>query len=119
DVGSLAMPLLLGLRWIRWLTDGTVEVGSPAARAPRPSPNLAFDRSRLLLEMRVLGRDVLATLDTGANTTDLNANFADTFPEAIRGAKKGTTDITGVGGTQTFDSFEVTDVVFGIGGRNV
>jgi hypothetical protein len=68
------------------------------------SSHLMNDRNRLLLRMRVFGRDVLTTFDTGANGTDLNANFADTFPQAVQGAKKWTTDITGVGGTQTFDS---------------
>jgi hypothetical protein len=67
----------------------------------------------------VFGRDVLTPLDTGASTTDLNANFADTFPQAVQGAKKGTTDITGVGGTQTFDSLEIPEVMFGIGPAEV
>ena len=67
----------------------------------------------------MFGRDVLTTLDTGANTTDFNANFATTFPQAVQGAKKGTTDITGVGGTQTFDSLEIPEVIVGIGPAEV
>src|SRR6266487_2930365 len=47
--------------------------------------------------------------------TDLNANLEDTFPQAVQGAKKGTTDITGVGGTQTFDSLAIPEVIVGIG----
>ena len=58
---------------------------------------------------------MLTTLDTGAITTDLNANFADTFEQAVQGAKKGRTDITGMGGTETFDSLEIPEVMFGIG----
>jgi hypothetical protein len=57
--------------------------------------------------------------DTGAETTDLNANFAETFPQAVQGAKKGTTKITGVGGTKTFDSLEIPEVRFGIGPATV
>jgi predicted aspartyl protease len=118
DGGILGMPILLALGVIRWSPDGAVEIGSPAP--PRRSEaNLAFDRNRLLLRTRVLGRDVLTTLDTGASTTDLNANFADTFPDAVRGAKKGTADIIGVGGTQTFDSVEIPEVSFGIGPAGV
>jgi hypothetical protein len=56
---------------------------------------------------------------TGKSTTDLNANFATTFPQAVQGAKKGTTDITGVGGTQTFDSVEIPEVRFGFGPAGV
>jgi clan AA aspartic protease (TIGR02281 family) len=118
DAGFIGMPILLALGVIRWSPDGAVEIGSPAPRV-QADPNLVFDRSRLLLRTRVLGRDVLMTLDTGASTTDLNANFADTFPQAVQGAKKGTADITGVGGTQTFDSLEIPDVVFRIGPAEV
>lgn len=114
DAGVVGMPILLALGVIRWSPDGAVEIGSPAPRV-RTDANLVFDRNRLLLRTRVFGRDVLTTLDTGASTTDLNANFADTFPQAVQGAKKGTTDITGVGGTQTFDSLEIPEVIFGIG----
>jgi len=114
DAGVVGMPILLALGVIRWSPDGVVQIGSPAPSV-RTDANLVFDRNRLLLRTRVFGRDVLTTLDTGATTTDLNANFAKTFPQAVQGAKKGTTDITGVGGTQTFDSLEVPEVIFGIG----
>lgn len=117
DAGIVGMPILLALIVIRWSPDGAVEIGSPVPRA-RADANLVFDRNRLLLRTRVFGRDVLTTLDTGANTTDLNANFANTYPQAVQSAK-GTTDITGVGGTQTFDSLEIPEVIFGIGPAEV
>jgi clan AA aspartic protease (TIGR02281 family) len=119
DAGIVGMPILLALGAIRWSPDGAVEIGSPAPRAARADANLVFDRNRLLLRMRVFGRDVLTTFDSGAITTDLNANFATTFPQVVQGAKKGTTDITGVGGTQTFDSLEIPEVIFGIGPAEV
>jgi len=118
DAGIVGMPILLALGVIRWSPDGAVEIGSPAPRV-RTDANLVFDRNRLLLRTRVFSRDVLTTLDTGAETTDLNQNFADTFPQAVQGAKKGKTDITGVGGTQAFDSLEIPEVRFGIGPAEV
>jgi clan AA aspartic protease (TIGR02281 family) len=118
DAGIVGMPILIALGGIRWSPDGTVEIGSLAPRV-RDDANLVFDRNRLLLRTKVFGRDVLTTLDTGAMTTDLNANFADTFPQALQSAKKGTTGITGVGGTQTFDSLEIAEVSFGIGPAEV
>jgi clan AA aspartic protease (TIGR02281 family) len=118
DAGMIGMPILLALGVIRWSPDGAVEIGSPASRVGADA-NLVFHRNRLLLRTRVLGRDVLTTLDTGAITTDLNANFADTFPMAVQGAKKGKTEITGVGGTETFDSLEIPEVAFGIGPAEV
>jgi len=62
---------------------------------------------------------VLAALDTGAISTDLNANFADLFPDVVAGGKKGSSDITGVGGTQTFASVELPELIFTIGSRPV
>ena len=52
-------------------------------------PNLVFDRNRLLLRTRVFGRDVLTTLDTGATTTDLNANFVEGVSAGGSGREKG------------------------------
>ncbi len=55
-------------------------------------------------------------LDTGATGTDLNANFGDLLPEALtRDVKRGKQEITGAGGTQTFESFEVPELVFTLG----
>ena len=118
DAGIVGMPILLALGVIRWSADGAVEIGSPAPRGGADA-NLVFDRNRLLLRTRVFGRDVLTTFDSGASTTDLNANFANTFPQAVQAAKKGTTHIIGVGGTQTFDSLEIPEVTFGIGPAEV
>jgi len=118
DAGIVGKPILLALGAIRWSPEGAVEIGVPAAAA-RADANLVFDRNDLRLRTRVFGRDVLMNFDTGAETTDLNANFAETFPQAVQGAKKGTTKITGVGGTKTFDSLEIPEVRFGIGPATV
>ena len=119
EIGIVGLPIQLALGSIRWLKDDIVEIG--AATPPSgSSPNLVFDTdpSRLLIEAEVLGKRVQATLDTGATTTDLNANFADLFPDVIsRDGKRGTSDITGAGGTQTFDSFELPQLTFSIGQR--
>lgn len=118
DAGVIGLPVLLGLGSIRWSPDGEVEIGVPAAKGPS-DPNLAFDRDELLLKVRVLGRDVMTTFDTGASTTDLNENFATMFPDAVKDASKGTTDITGVGGTKTFDSLKIPELSVGIGPSTV
>jgi hypothetical protein len=119
EVGIVGLPIQLAFGSIRWLKDDSVEIG--AATSPSgSSPNLAFDTdpSRLLIAAEVLGKRVQATLDTGATTTDLNANFADVFPDVIsRDGKRGRSDITGAGGTQTFDSFELPELTFSLGQR--
>jgi hypothetical protein len=116
EASIVGMPIQLALGSIRWLKDSIVEIG--AATPPSgSSPNLVFDTdpSRLSIEAEVLGKRVQATLDTGATTTDLNANFADLFPDVLsRDGKRGRRDITGAGGTQTFDSFELPQLTFSI-----
>jgi hypothetical protein len=121
ELGIIGMPILLAIGTIQWSTDGTVTLGEAIpSGSVHTTPNLAFDRSRLLLSAGVLDKTVLTTLDTGANTTELNANFADTFPDVVRTAgKRGKADITGIGGSRTFDSVELPELRFTIGAKNV
>ena len=121
ELGIIGMPILLAIGTIQWSTSGTVTLGGAMpASSVETAPNLAFDRSRLLLSTGVLGKTVLTILDTGANTTELNANFADAFPELVRTAgRRGRADITGIGGSQTFDSIELPELLFTIGSKAV
>ena len=71
------------------------------------------------MKSEVLGRPVLMTLDTGANTTDLNENFATQFRSLVEQGKRTSQEITGVGGTRTYDAIELPEVGFTIGSKNV
>jgi hypothetical protein len=115
EAGIVGLPLLRGLGSIRWSKDGTVELGRSTPQAPQDEPNLVVDRGLLLLKGEVLGKTVLMSLDTGATTTDLNANFAGQFPAFVEEGRKMTQDITGAGGTRTFDAVELPEVAFAIG----
>src|SRR5262249_50351158 len=83
EFGVIGMPLIVGMGGITWSNKGTAEFGDSRRASTRSEPNLVFD-GRLVMQVMVLGQRVLAALDTGSNATDLNANFADMFPEAIR-----------------------------------
>jgi predicted aspartyl protease len=118
EIGIIGMPILLHAGSIRWLKDGTIELGAPIPSTT--SPNLVFHRHRLLLRADILGRDSLAILDTGASTTDFNANFAALFADLIeRSGKKGTQEINGIGATQTFESVTLPEVMLTIGPKAV
>jgi len=119
EAGIVGLPLLRGLGSIRWSKDGTVELGRLTPQAPQDEPNLVFDRGLLLLKGEVLGKTVLMSLDTGATSTDLNANFAGQFPMLVADGRKTTQDITGAGGTRTFDAIELPEVGFAIGAARV
>jgi predicted aspartyl protease len=115
EFGILGVPVLLGLGRIDWSPVSAVEIGGvPSAAGPR-SPNLVFDGNHLLLHMRVFDRDVVTLFDTGAETTDLTANFAAAFPDVLRTGDKSTKDLTGIGGTHTAESVRVPSIAFTIG----
>jgi predicted aspartyl protease len=110
EVGIIGMPVLLALGHIHWSMDGTAEVGGVSSGRSLPIPNLVFDRHRLLVSADVQGRSVWATFDTGANTTQLNANFAEWFPGVVASGKRTTSEITGIGGTQSFQAVELPEL---------
>jgi predicted aspartyl protease len=117
EVGVIGMPILVHMRTIKWLKDGTIELGGTD---PQPAAsNLVFHEHRVLLRASVLGRTVLTTFDTGATTTDLNANFATMFADVVdRDGTRGTEQINGIGGTQTFESIKLPELIFTIGSRD-
>ena len=82
EIGIIGLPIIVAMGGINWSNSGTAEFGGPLP-ASSAEPNLVFDRSRLVLRIEVFGKGVLATLDTGANSTALNANFADLFPDVV------------------------------------
>ena len=99
EFGILGIPVLLGLGRIDWSQVSTVETGGAASAAEPRAPNLVFDGNHLLLRMKVFDKDVLTLFDTGAQTTDLTANFATAFPDVVRTGDKSTRELTGIGGT--------------------
>lgn len=118
EAGIIGLPIILAMGGINWANSGTAEFGGALPASPG-EPNLVLDGGRLVLRADVLGKEVRAALDTGANSTDLNANFADLFPDVVAAGKKGSSEITGVGGTQAFASVELPELTFTIGSRPV
>jgi hypothetical protein len=118
EIGIIGLPIILAMGGINWSNSGTAEFGS-LFPASRDEPNLVFDGGRLVLRASVLGRSVLASLDTGANSTDLNANFADQFPDLVAKGRQGSAHLSGVGGTQRFTSVELPELTLTIASRAV
>ena len=118
EFGIIGLPMIVAMGGINWSTSGTAEFGGPFP-ASSGKPNLVFDQSRLVLRTEVLGKPALVSLDTGANRTDLNQNFADRFPDIVAAGKKSSADLNGIGGSQTFASVELKELIFTIGSRRV
>ncbi len=114
--GILGMPILLAAQTLRWAHDGRLELGGNLTRAEARDSNLVFDDNHLLVRMAVNDTGVFATLDTGAETTDLYRRFASEFPALVANVPKGSTEVRGVGHTGTFDSVTVPEVIIDLGG---
>ena len=115
--GIIGVPILLSVGCIRWTKGGTWEVGCTTDGTASSTANLVFYENKALLAASVFDEPVFLTLDTGAETTDLNASFARQFQRQVeRLGTKDTTSVTGLGGTAVIESRTLPDVTFAIGG---
>jgi hypothetical protein len=117
--GIIGIPVLLAMECIRWQRSGSWELGCQSDIEVTPR-NMVFFENHLLARPRVPGpvftTPVFTKLDTGAETTDLNSNFALQFKQLIeRDGKKGTIEATGVGGTSVFESVTLPELAVDIG----
>jgi predicted aspartyl protease len=116
-LGVIGIPILIHTGHIKW-TKNSVDIGEASSQST--IPNLVFQENRLLVRADFEGRTGLAILDTGASTTDFNANFASAFTELLdRVGKKGKQEISGIGGTQVFESIALPEFTLSIGAKPV
>ncbi len=109
--GLIGIPIILGLGSLRWTQDGRVEIGMKSASADHRVSNLFFDDDHLVIAAGLGHRKILATLDTGAETTDLYEAFAQQFADLLsESGRKDTTEVRGVGHAESFDSITLPEV---------
>jgi predicted aspartyl protease len=117
--GIIGAPVLLHLGCIRWMKGGWWEIGCRDGSSRSDTANMVFFGNHLLLASTVANRQSFMTLDTGAETTDLNANFAREFAREIQDVgTKSTTRVEGLGGSSVIDSITVPKLDFLIGGKS-
>jgi hypothetical protein len=115
--GIIGVPMLVGFGTLRWTRAGTMEIGNGPEPFDIRKSNLVFDNDHLVVTATVAERTVLATLDTGAETTDLYKPFADEFANLLKeNGKKDSTEERGVGHTETFDSVTLPELRIRLGG---
>jgi hypothetical protein len=118
--GILGLPVLLAMRTLRWHPKGFFEFGFSPGPLHLPASNLLFHDNTAVVQVVSQSRPLEFTLDTGAMDTDLNPVFAAAFPDLLK--QSGTPEvhsITGVGGTNSYDSVLLPSVTFEVGGRAV
>jgi predicted aspartyl protease len=118
--GIIGVPVLSQFGCIRWMKGGRWEVGCRDASSRSNTTNMVFVGNHLVLASTVSNRQVFMTLDTGAETTDLNTNFAQQFAREIQDlGTRDTTPVSGLGGTAVIDSVTLPQLNFLIGGKSV
>jgi len=115
--GLLGIPVILAFRTLRWARSGTMRIGEPPAPFDVHASNLVFDNDHLAVRVGFEGRSALAAVDTGAESTDLLREFSVQFPSATAFGRKGSTQVRGVGGGESYESVRLPEVAFEIGGR--
>lgn len=117
--GILGIPVLVAFRTLCWNREGTLEIGAKPQAIHIRKSNLVFDNDHLVVTSIVQGREVRATLDTGALTTDLYKPFADEFASLLaEKGKKDSTEVRGVGHAEIFDSMTLPELKIRIAGLN-
>jgi hypothetical protein len=77
--GIIGIPLIVGLRTLHWIRNGNLEIGQASKAFDLAGSNLYFDDDHLVVASAFQSQKLLATLDTGAETTDLISGFARQF----------------------------------------
>lgn len=115
--GLLGMPVILAFRTLRWTREGVLRIGDKPAPFDVDRSNLVFDNDHLVLRAGFQGRTILATVDTGAETTDLYREFGVHFPSTLALGVKSSTEVRGNGGAESYESVILPEVTFDIAGR--
>ncbi len=114
--GIIGLPVILGMRSIRWSKSGTADFATPDDASVYR--NLSFFR-KPTVQAVVENRPVFFTLDSGAENTDLNSRFADEFASLLTNAKRDEASIIGAGGEAKFEARKLDSLPFILGNRPV
>ncbi len=117
--GIIGMPMLVGLRTLRWQKTGDIELATESHPFNIRDANLVFDNDHLVLSATVQGEKIYATVDTGAVSTDLYKAFADKFGALLKKyGKTDTKEVRGVGHAESFESVTLPELKIRIGRAN-
>ncbi len=114
--GIIGIPLIVGMRTLRWIRNGNLEIGQQSKPFHLADSNIWFDDDHLVVTSSFQAQKLLATLDTGAETTDLLSGFARQFADFLAAnGKKATREIRGIGGAENYEAVTVPEIALRIG----
>ena len=113
--GLLGVPVLLAFGTLTWARNGTLDIGATSWNVHRQKSNLYFADDHLAVQVLLRGQHLSATLDTGAETTDLYAGLLHSIPSLrTESIESGTTDVRGVAGAERFESITIRNLEIGL-----
>jgi predicted aspartyl protease len=115
--GLLGIPVILAFRTLRWARSGTMRIGEPPAAFDVHTSNVVFDNDHLAVRVAFERRTAFAVVDTGAEGTDMFREFSVQFPSTMASGTKGSTQVRGVGGAESYESVRLPVLAFEVGGR--
>jgi predicted aspartyl protease len=117
--GLIGLPVMIAMRKLRWEPSGWFEFGDRVHSDKSAQRNLLFHGATVIVQLHVKNKPLVFSLDTGAVDTDLNQTFATALPEIVNAGQKESRAITGLGGSNQYDSVLLGPVTFEIGGREI
>lgn len=118
--GLIGLPVLLAMQTVRWEpSSGWFAFGKAAEMKNHEAQNLLFHGATAIAQVHVKDKALIFSLDTGATDTDLNEGFAKALPELVGTGQKENRAITGLGGSNQYDSVLLGPVEFDVGGSKV
>ena len=117
--GLIGLPVLLAMETVRWEPAGWFAFGKAARMKNHKAQNLLFHGATAIVQVHVNDKALIFSLYTGAVDTDLNQGFAKALPELVEAGQKENRAITGLGGSNQYDSVLLGPVTFAVGGRDV
>ena len=116
--GILGVSIQFAVGTWQWSKSGTIRIGEkiPSGGNQR---NLVFYRNKNF----GVGGDCRAQRvlypRLGSDNTDLNSNFVGSFGDLVANAQKTTREVTGVGGTSTFEALILSELKLSVAGHQL
>ncbi|QEE27073.1 hypothetical protein FTW19_03025 [Terriglobus albidus] len=119
--GIIGLPLMVAIATFRWDAKGTLTIGEEPHEFVPERSNLIFDAGdHLVLQAKFQENPIWMSLDSGATTTDIYAPFARKFSDYLQQhGRAGKNEIIGLGGTESNDAIDVSELSFQVDGKNL
>jgi predicted aspartyl protease len=109
--GILGLPVMLGLKTLRWRRGSEIEIGFAAAAKDLSRANLCFDEGDPVALAEFQQREIEFLLDTGADESELWPPFAKEFSEVMsQSSKKESKTVSGFTGSKDVDVITLPEV---------